>query len=116
MLQCASIANVVRPLAFDAGVFPDAGTAVGVAQIHGVVCEPSSTGPPIGWLVILSRACGSPCPRPRASATNSLSPSTRPVTTPRRVRAAALVLNAPVTTRPLSRKLNLVQRHVLWHA
>src|SRR5712691_1827307 len=107
MLHCGSCANanVVRPLAFDAGVLPDSATGVGVAQIHGVVCEPSSTGPPIGWLVILRRACGSLCPRPSASATNSLSPSTRSVTTPRRVRAAALVLNAPVTARPLSRKV-----------
>ena len=40
MLHCASTAKVVSPLAFDAGVFPDSGTGVGVAQIHGVVCEP----------------------------------------------------------------------------
>src|SRR5438105_3882050 len=77
----------------------------GVAQIQGWVCEPSNTGPPIGWLVIVSRACGPPCPSPLASAANSLSPSTRSVTTPRRVRAAALPLNAAVTSRPLSRKL-----------
>ena len=50
MLHCASIAKVDRPLAFDAGVLPDAGTGVGVAQIQGCVCEPSSTGPPrSGW-------------------------------------------------------------------
>src|SRR5882724_12218403 len=60
MLHCASKAVVVRPLAFDAGVLPDSGTGVGVAQIHGVVCEPSSTGPPIGWLVITRRAARPP--------------------------------------------------------
>ena len=48
MLHCASVAKVVNPLAFDAGVLPEAGTAAGVAQIQGWVCEPSSTGPPIG--------------------------------------------------------------------
>src|SRR5882724_9063441 len=61
MLHCASIANVVRPLGFDR-IKPVAGslTVVGVAQTHGVVCEPSSTGPPIGWLVITRRAARSP--------------------------------------------------------
>src|SRR5256885_10008989 len=105
MLHCASTAKVVRPLAFVAGVLPDAAVGAGVAQIQGWVCEPSNTGPPIGWLVMVSRACGPPCPSPLASAANSLSPSTRSVTTPRRVRAAALPLNAAVTSRPLSRKL-----------
>ena len=46
MLHFASTAKVDRPLALDAGVLPDAGTAVGVAQIQGCVCEPSSMGPP----------------------------------------------------------------------
>jgi hypothetical protein len=50
MLHCASTANVVRPLALDAGVLPDAATGVGVAQIHGPACEPSRIGPPrTGW-------------------------------------------------------------------
>src|SRR5229473_1508903 len=99
MLHCASTAKVVRPLAFDAGVLPDAGTGVGVAQIHGVVCEPSSTGPPIGWFVITRRASRPPWLSP---ALKSLRPSTRPLTSPRSVRAAALAVNAPVTSWPLS--------------
>src|SRR4029078_8429481 len=41
MLHCASRAKVVRPLPLAAGVLPAAGVAVGVAQIHGCVCEPS---------------------------------------------------------------------------
>ena len=56
MLHCASVAVVDRPLAFDAGVLPTAATGTGVAQTHGPVCEPSSTGPPIGWFVMTSRA------------------------------------------------------------
>src|SRR2546428_1200285 len=103
MLHCASNANVVRPLAFDAGVLPDAGTGVGVAQIHGVVCEPRSTGPPIGWLVITRRASRPPWLSPAAK---SLRPSTRPLTTPRSVRADALAVNAPVTAWPVRQSLN----------
>ena len=103
MLHCASTAKVVSPLAFDAGVLPDSATGVGVAQIHGVVCEPSSTGPPIGWL---SDPRASPlagrCPLPFESARNSFSPSTSPVSTPRIVRAASSVRNAAVTSCPLS--------------
>src|SRR5215475_6536024 len=102
MLHWASTAKVDSPLAFDAGVFPDAGTGVGVAQIHGVVCEPNSTGPPIGWLRIQSVALGRPCPLPFESARNSFSPTTSPVRTPRIVRAASLVWNADVTSFPLS--------------
>src|SRR5437763_16972050 len=101
MLHCASTAKVVRPLAFVAGVLPDAAVGAGVAQIQGWVCEPSNTGPPIGWLVIVSRACGPPCPSPLASAANSLSPSTRSVTTPRRVRAEALHLTESLQYRSL---------------
>src|SRR6267378_3720965 len=99
MLHCASNANVVKPLAFDAGVLPDWATGVGVAQIHGVVCEPSSTGPPIGWFVITRRASRPPRPSP---ATKSLRPSTRPRTSPRSVRASSLAVKAPVTSRSLS--------------
>src|SRR5947209_1020871 len=62
MLHCASTAKVVRPLAFVAGVLPDAAVGAGVAQIQGWVCEPSNTGPPIGWLVIVSRARCPPSP------------------------------------------------------
>src|ERR1700716_2600545 len=105
MLHCASNANVVRPLAFDAGVSPEAGTGVGVAQTHGVVCEPSSTGPPIGWLVIVSEARGWPLPLPLASARNSLRPCTRPVSTPRMTRPLASARNAAVTSRPLRDRL-----------
>src|SRR5882762_10671864 len=99
MLHCASKAVVGRPLAFDAGVLPDWATGAGVAQIQGVVCEPSSTGPPIGWFVITRRASRPPRLSP---ATRSLRPSTRPRTSPRSVRAAALAVNAPVTSWPLS--------------
>src|SRR5215467_393696 len=102
MLHWASTAKVDSPLAFDAGVFPDAGTGVGVAQIHGVVCEPNSTGPPIGWLRIQSVALGRPFPLPFESASNSFSPTTSPVSTPRIVRAVSLVWNADVTSCPLS--------------
>src|SRR5215467_9558082 len=102
MLHWASTAKVDSPLAFDAGVFPDAGTGVGVAQIHGVVCEPNSTGPPIGWLRIQSVALGRPFPLPFESAGNSFSPTTSPVSTPRIVRAVSLVWNADVTSCPLS--------------
>src|SRR5256886_15696266 len=74
MLHCASNAAVVRPLAFEAGVLPDSGTGVGVAQIQGVVCEPSSTGPPLGWVVITHHPIGGPVllgsqPTPRIRAT-----------------------------------------------
>src|SRR5207237_5687354 len=96
MLHCASTANVVRPLAFDAGVLPEAGTAVGVAQIHGVVCEPSRTGPPIGWLVMVSEARGRPRPRPLESARNSFCRGTMPVSTPRMTRSDASVRNVLV--------------------
>src|SRR5882762_2716407 len=97
MLHCASKAVVVRPLAFDAGVLPDSGTGVGVAQIQGVVCEPSSTGPPIAWLVMVSEAR-----RPLDSARKSLRPGTMPVSTPRITRAVESARNMAVTSRPLS--------------
>src|SRR5207237_10889441 len=84
-LHSASNANVVRPLAFEAGVLPDSASGTGVAQIHGVVCEPNSTGPPIGWFVITRRASRAPWLSP---ATKSLRPSTRALTSPRSVRAA----------------------------
>ncbi len=102
MLHCASTAKVVKPLAFDAGVLPDWGTGVGVAQIQGMVCDPSSTGPPRGWLVIVRLAKGRPLPRPLASASTRFSPSERPVSTPRRVRAAGSATNAASTFAPLS--------------
>src|SRR5713226_6095981 len=93
----ASYVNVERPLAFEAGVLPDSATGVGVAQTHGMVCEPSSTGPPRGWLVIVRLAKGRPLPRPLASATKRFSPTFRPVrggvSTPRRVRAFASATN-----------------------
>src|SRR5437899_5331006 len=98
MSHCGSAwnANVVRPLAFDAGVLPDSGTGVGVAQIHGVVCERSSTGPPIAWLVMMSETR-----RPLESARKSLRPGTMPVSTPRITRAVASARNVAVTSRPL---------------
>src|SRR5216683_7694366 len=102
MLHCASTAKVVRPLAFDAGVLPDSATGVGVAQIHGVVCERSSTGPPLGLLVIVSPAQDRSSSSPLASATNRLLPTRRRVSTPRRVRASASATNPAPTLRPLS--------------
>ena len=98
MLHWASTAKVVSPLAFDAGVLPDAATGVGVAQIHGAVWDPSSTGPPIGWLMIVRLARGRPLPLPFESATNSFSPFTSPVSTPRILRAAASVTKDAVTS------------------
>src|SRR5215831_2576526 len=98
MLHCASTAKVVSPLAFDAGVLPDAGTAVGVAQIQGCVWDPSSTGPPIGWFVMVRLARGRPLPLPFESAANSFSPFTSPVSTPRIVRAPASVTKDAVTS------------------
>jgi len=102
MLHCASTAKVVSPLAFDAGVFPNAATGVGVAQIHGWVCERRSTGPPRGWLVIVRLARGRPSPRPLASATKWFSPSRKPVSTPRNVRAFASATNDAPTFAPSS--------------
>ncbi len=102
MLHCASTAFVVRPLAFEAGVLPDSGTGTGVAQIHGVVCEPSSTGPPRGWLVIVRLARGWSSPGPLAAATNWFSPTRRPRSTPRSVRACGSVTNPAPTFAPLS--------------
>src|SRR5260370_3535095 len=102
MLHCAAAAAVVRPLAFDAGVLPDSATGVGVAQIHGVVWEPSSTGPPRGWLVIVRLAEDRSSSRTSASATNRFLPATRPRSTPRRVRACASATNPAPTFPPLS--------------
>ena len=107
MLHCASTAVVVRPLALDAGVLPDSATGAGVAQTQGVVCEPSSTGPPRGWLVIVRLAQGRPLPLPLASATNRLSPAVRPVSTPRSVRASASATKAASTLLPLSVSVTL---------
>src|SRR5919107_1826883 len=56
MLHCASVAAVDKPLGLVAGLTPEAATGTGVAQTNGVICEPSSTGPPFGWLLITSRA------------------------------------------------------------
>src|SRR2546427_10720111 len=94
MLHCASKAVVVRPLAFDAGVLPDSGTGVGVAQTQGWVCEPSSTGPPIAWLVMVSEAR-----RPLESARKSLRPGTMPGSTPRITRAVESARNMAVADR-----------------
>ena len=77
MLHCASKAVVVRPLAFDAGVLPDSGTGAGAAQIQGVVCEPSSTGPPIGWLVMTMLVV-----LPGAWTVKRFCPTLKPVTNP----------------------------------
>ena len=102
MLHFASTANVVRPLAFDPGVLPDSGTGVGVAQTHGCICVPSRTGPPRTWFVIVRLAHGRPLPLPFESATSVLAPGTRPVTTPRNVRAPSSATNALPTSAPFN--------------
>ena len=96
---------VESPLALEAGVFPEAGTGVGVAQIHGCVCEPSNTGPPIAWLVMVRDERGRPWPWPFESATNSFDPCTSPVSSPRRTLPVASARNVAVTSRPLSSRV-----------
>src|SRR5215217_8119076 len=100
MLHFASTANVLSPLAFDAGVLPTSATGVGVAQTHGWVCEPSRIGPPRTWFVIVRLAHGRPLPLPFESAISVLAPGTRPVTTPRKVRALSSATNALPTSVP----------------
>src|SRR4051812_45500888 len=102
MLHWASTAKVVRPLALDAGVLPEAATGVGVAQIHGCVWALSRIGPPRTWLVIVRLAHGRPLPLPLASATKVLSPGAMPVSTPRRVRLSSSATNEAPTSAPLS--------------
>src|SRR5205085_2757972 len=80
MLHAASIALVDNPLALVLGVLPVPVVAVGVAQIHGCGCADSSTGPPIGALVIVSRALPNTLSIARALIT--LAPFLRPVTRP----------------------------------
>src|SRR4051812_46234489 len=79
MLHLTSIAEGWRPLAFVGAERAVAGCGVGVAQTNGAVCGPAITGPPIGWLVITSRAAW----LFEVLATRRLSPFTRPVTRPR---------------------------------
>src|SRR5690348_5011463 len=55
MSQRSSTAVVDRPLALVCGVVSSPGFALGVAQIHGCTWGPANTGPPIGWLVTVSR-------------------------------------------------------------
>src|SRR3954449_9983110 len=98
MLHCASTASVDSPLALDAGVLPEAGTAVGVAQIHGCVWALSRIGPPRTWLVIVRLAHGRPLPLPLESATKVFSPGTMPVSTPRRVRLSSSATKAAPTS------------------
>jgi hypothetical protein len=100
MLHLASTAKVLRPLALDAGVLPTSATGVGVAQTHGWVCEPSRIGPPRSWFVIVRLAHGRPLPLPFESAISVLAPTLRPVTTPRKVRAASSAVNALPTSTP----------------
>ena len=102
MLHCASTALVVRPLALEAGLLPASATGVGVAQTQGCVCEPSRTGPPRAWLVIFRLAHGRPLPWPLESATSVFSPTTRPVTTPRKVRALSSATNDAPTSVPFN--------------
>src|SRR3954471_4206997 len=100
MLHCASTANVVRPLAFEAGGLAAAGAGVGVAQTQGCVCEPSSTGPPRAWLVMVTLANGLPRPWPLESATNVFGPLTSPVNTPRKACVISLPANDAFTFLP----------------
>src|SRR5262245_53401983 len=107
MLHFASTAKLLRPLAFDAGVLPSAATGVGVAQIHGMVCEPSRIGPPRSWFVIVRLAHGRPRPWPLASATNRFLPGVKPSSTPRSVRAESSATNDDLTSAPLSVSITL---------
>src|SRR3954465_12310072 len=79
MLPWTSIAGVGGPRALGAGERAGAACGGGVAQTNGAVCGPAMTGPPIGWLVITSRAAW----LLEVLATRRLSPFTRPGTTPR---------------------------------
>ena len=84
MLHCASLAAVLKPLAFVPGVLPTSAVGTGVAQTYGVICEPSSTGPPTGWLVTTSRA---PANEPSLAVALTLfapvfKPPTRPMVRP----------------------------------
>ena len=108
MLHCASSAKVDRPLALDAGVLPEAGAGVGVAQIQGCVCEPSRMGPPRTWSVSVRLARGRPLPLPLASATKVFSPGAMPVNTPRSVRLSASATKRSPTSTPLSVSVTFV--------
>src|SRR4029453_7841858 len=108
MLHFASTAKVDRPLALDAGVLPEAGTGVGVAQLQGWVCEPSSTGPPRTWLVSARLAHGRPLPLPLESATKVFSPGVMPVSTPRSVRLSSSATKSSPTSTPLSVSVTFV--------
>src|ERR1700733_8631477 len=106
MLHCASTAVVDSPLACVAGVLPLAALPAGVAQTHGIVCEPSSTGPPTGWLVMTSLA---PTKEPSDDvALIVLAPFTRPVTRPMMRPSARAVANAAVMSVPSRSTLRLV--------
>src|SRR3954451_19123481 len=57
--------------------------APGFLHVHGLICGPAKTGPPIGWFVTHSRAA-----RPlRTRAVSVLLPTRRPLTSPDIVRA-----------------------------
>src|SRR5262245_52574315 len=98
MLHSGPEAGAERPLKFGAGVVAVAGTNTLVAQKKGVICGPDSTGPPPGWLVTARRTV---LPW-SGSALISLRPSTRPVTSPRSVRAEALAVKEEVMSWPFS--------------
>src|SRR6185295_2867850 len=104
MLHCASVAAVVRPLALVAGALAVAAVGTGVAQIHGMVCEPSRIGPPLGWFVTVRREL-TKLPS-LALAVIALAPSLSPVTRPT-MRPSARFVNAEVTSVPLTSTLRL---------
>ena len=96
-MHAASIALVESPLAFVDGVLPVPVVAVGVAQIHGCVCVESSTGPPIGALVIVNRALPNVASLGRAVIT--FAPFLRFLTTPSR-RPLPMTVNVEVMSAP----------------
>src|ERR1043166_5658622 len=99
MLHCASVAAVVRPLALVAGALAVAAVGTGVAQIQGVVCEPSRIGPPFAWFVTVS--CALPKLPSLALAAMVWAPSFKPVTRPT-MRPSERFVNAELSSVPLT--------------
>ena len=69
-------------------------------QVHGWICGPAKTGPPIGWFVTYSRAA----PPPRMRAVSGTRPTRRPRTRPSRRRgpvrrSARVTLRCPAVSR-----------------
>ena len=94
MSHCGPTGALDRPLPDDPGSVAVGVLGTGVAQIHGWICGPENTGPPLGWLVTFRRAT---CLPPR-SAVITVGPVSRPVTSPT-VRPSARRANAAETSR-----------------